>query len=92
MEDEKDVHFSEHVFMDRHLKGWCPRKGPIRHFMELVCTGLSKNPYMTVEEKEGHIMWYKNYFEDKKELLNELGVLDDKVTQVPPTDKKQIEA
>ncbi|XP_058804302.1 small ribosomal subunit protein mS31 [Phymastichus coffea] len=88
MEVETNVHFSEHVFMERHLKDWCPKKGPIRHFMELVCTGLSKNAYMTVEEKVGHITWYKNYFEDKKELLHELGVLDNKVQ----TGQKQIEA
>jgi len=88
LEEEEKVHFSEHVFMERHLKGWCPKKGPIRHFMELVCTGLSKNSYMTVEEKLGHIKWYENYFEERKDLLNELGALGQKA----PTAEKQIEA
>ncbi|XP_014213309.1 28S ribosomal protein S31, mitochondrial [Copidosoma floridanum] len=78
LEEEEKVHFTEHVFLERHLKDWCPKKGPISHFMELVCTGLSKNPYMTVEEKIGHITWYKNYFEDKKELLRETGALGEK--------------
>ncbi|XP_015430779.1 PREDICTED: uncharacterized protein DDB_G0290301 [Dufourea novaeangliae] len=76
MDEEHNIHFSEHVFLERHLTGWCPTKGPIRHFMELVCVGLSKNPYMTVQEKYDHIMWYRQYFEDKKDLLNELGLVD----------------
>ncbi|KYN21725.1 28S ribosomal protein S31, mitochondrial [Trachymyrmex cornetzi] len=82
MEEEHNVHFSEHVFMERHLKGWCPKSGPIRHFMELVCTGLSKNPYLTVQEKIGHIMWYKEYFESKQDLLQEVGAI-----QQPFSDK-----
>ncbi|KYQ52343.1 28S ribosomal protein S31, mitochondrial [Trachymyrmex zeteki] len=82
MEEEHNVHFSEHVFMERHLKGWCPKSGPIRHFMELVCTGLSKNPYLTVQEKIGHIMWYKEYFESKQDLLQEVGAI-----QQPISDK-----
>lgn len=75
LETEKDVYFTEHIFLEKHLEGWCPSKGPIRHFMELVCVGLSKNSYMTVEKKKGHIEWYKNYFEDKKTLLKEVGAL-----------------
>ncbi|XP_012062810.1 PREDICTED: 28S ribosomal protein S31, mitochondrial [Atta cephalotes] len=82
MEEEHNVHFSEHIFMERHLKGWCPKSGPIRHFMELVCTGLSKNPYLTVQEKIRHIMWYKEYFESKQDLLQELGAI-----QQPISDK-----
>ncbi|XP_018393215.1 PREDICTED: 28S ribosomal protein S31, mitochondrial isoform X2 [Cyphomyrmex costatus] len=86
MEEEHNVHFSEHVFMERHLKGWCPKSGPIRHFMELVCTGLSKNPYLTVEEKIAHIMWYKEYFESKQDLLQEVGAihqpLSDKIKEI----------
>ena len=93
VEEEAKVHFSEHVFLEKHLKSWCPKRGPIRHFMELVCNGLSKNPYMTVEEKTEHINWYQNYFEDKKTLLEELGVLDDKAPpKIITEEKKQIEA
>lgn len=69
---EDDVDFSEHVFLEQHLEGWCPTKGPVRHFMELVCIGLSKNPYITAQEKRDHIKWYQNYFEEKKELLSDL--------------------
>lgn len=82
LKTEQNVHFSEHVFMERHLQGWCPNSGPIRHFMELVCVGLSKNPYMTVEEKVEHIMWYKNYFAEKQSLLD-LGI-----AQLPPDEAK----
>lgn len=44
--------------------------------MELVCTGLSKNPHLTVERKKAHIEWYKNYFAEKEELLKELGAVE----------------
>lgn len=80
MEEEENVHFSEHIFLDSHLEGWCPRKGPIRHFMELVCVGLSKNPFYTVKEKKDHIIWYKEYFEAKKDVLLEVGAWDPKPT------------
>ncbi|CAL7934374.1 unnamed protein product [Xylocopa violacea] len=74
MEKEQNLHFSKHVFLERHLSPWCPAKGPIRHFMELVCIGLSKNPYMTFEEKYDHIMWYRDYFKDKQDVLEKLGL------------------
>ncbi|CAD1475046.1 unnamed protein product, partial [Heterotrigona itama] len=76
MEKEKNVHFSKHVFLERHLIPWCPSKGPMRHFMELVCIGLSKNSYLTIEEKYDHIMWYKDYFQNKHDLLEKLGLLE----------------
>jgi len=86
MEEEQSVHFSEHVFLEHHLKEWCPKSGPIRHFMELVCIGLSKNPYLTVQEKIRHIMWYKEYFESKQDLLQEIGAIQepfpDKVKEI----------
>ncbi|XP_017772384.1 PREDICTED: 28S ribosomal protein S31, mitochondrial [Nicrophorus vespilloides] len=88
MEEENNVYFADHVFMERHLEPWCPHKGPVRHFMELVCVGLSKNPYMTVKEKTDHIEWYKNYFEDKMKLLKEIGAVASD-TKIP---QKQIDA
>lgn len=72
LDSEAEVDFSEHVFLEQHLEGWCPTKGPVRHFMELVCVGLSKNPYISAREKKEHIIWYQNYFEDKKELLKDI--------------------
>ncbi|XP_022212918.2 28S ribosomal protein S31, mitochondrial [Drosophila obscura] len=70
--DEVNVDFSEHIFLDQHLEDWCPSRGPIRHFMELVCVGLSKNPYVTAQEKKDHILWFRDYFEAKKDILKDL--------------------
>jgi len=36
--------------------------GPVRHFMELVVTGLSKNPFYTAKEKQEYVKWYRKYF------------------------------
>lgn len=71
MEEEKAVGFHEHIFLNKHLSPWCPKTGPVAHFMELVCVGLSKNPYLTVNEKKEHISWYKNYFDQHKHLLDD---------------------
>jgi small subunit ribosomal protein S31 len=72
MEEEKEVDFSEHVLLEMFLDDWCPSGGPVRHFMELVCVGLSKNHHLTAKEKKNHILWYRDYFEEKKELLGDL--------------------
>ncbi|XP_023224765.1 28S ribosomal protein S31, mitochondrial-like [Centruroides sculpturatus] len=71
IEEEKKVGFHEHVFLEPLLEGF-PKKGPIRHFMELVIVGLSKNPYITVERKKEHIEWYRQYFKDKENILKEV--------------------
>ena len=70
MEEEEKVGFHEHVFLD-HLITDFP-KGPIRHFMELVVVGLSKNPYLKVQEKHAHIDWYRQYFKSKERIVEEL--------------------
>ncbi|KFO57360.1 hypothetical protein N302_00853, partial [Corvus brachyrhynchos] len=67
---EDDAEFHEHIFLEKHLEGF-PNEGPIRHFMELVICGLSKNPYLSVKQKVEHIEWFQKYFEEKKELLQE---------------------
>ncbi len=36
--------------------------GPVRHFMELVVTGLSKNPHYSAQEKREYVQWYRKYF------------------------------
>lgn len=77
MDAEAAICFTEHIFLDRHLEGWCPPRGPVRHFMELVCVGLSKNPYYTVQQKIDHIDWFREYFAEKKELLDQLIVKAD---------------
>eukprot|EP00076_Gallus_gallus_P047216 XP_417081.3 28S ribosomal protein S31, mitochondrial isoform X2 [Gallus gallus] len=69
MDDGAEFH--EHIFLEKHLKDF-PKQGPIRHFMELVICGLSKNPYLSVKQKIEHIEWFRNYFEEKKEFLQEI--------------------
>lgn len=76
MGDESNVFFAEHVFLEPLIDEWCPKKGPIRHFMELVCVGLSKNPFLSVEEKKDHINWFRQYFYEKNQLLNEVGAFE----------------
>ncbi|KAM8784597.1 small ribosomal subunit protein mS31 isoform 1-T1 [Rhynchonycteris naso] len=71
--DDDGSEFHEHIFLDKHLEGF-PQQGPIRHFMELVTCGLSKNPYLSVKQKVEHIEWFKNYFNQKKDILKESGI------------------
>ncbi|KAM7180005.1 small ribosomal subunit protein mS31 [Macrochelys suwanniensis] len=68
---EDDDEFHEHIFLDKYLEDF-PKQGPIRHFMELVTCGLSKNPYLSVKQKVEHIEWFRNYFQEKEELLKEI--------------------
>ena len=91
LEEEKKVYFTDHVFLEKHLEPWCPLKGPIRHFMELVCVGLSKNPYLTVEAKKEHVLWFREYFKDKLELLQETGAIQETDLGKLHADQKQSE-
>jgi len=68
IDNEQDMEYShepfhEHVFLEQHIEAWCPKSGPVRHFMEVVCHGLSKNPYASVEYKHKCIQWFRDYFE-----------------------------
>ncbi|XP_077597008.1 small ribosomal subunit protein mS31 [Stigmatopora nigra] len=74
MEEEASIPFHEHVFLDKHLEEGFPKQGPVRHFMELVVTGLSRNPYLTVQEKREHISWFRDYFNQKQDVLKEAEV------------------
>ncbi|XP_067113263.1 uncharacterized protein PF3D7_1120000-like isoform X2 [Osmerus mordax] len=74
LEEEAGVPFHEHVFLERHLEDGFPRQGPVRHFMELVLVGLSHNPHLTVSQKEQHITWFRDYFQQKEEVLKEAEV------------------
>ncbi|XP_055944638.1 28S ribosomal protein S31, mitochondrial-like isoform X1 [Argiope bruennichi] len=71
---EENVGFHEHVFLEQHLHGF-PTKGPVRHFMELVVVGLSKNPYISVERKIENIDWFREYFKEKEDILKATGAL-----------------
>ncbi|XP_020778782.1 28S ribosomal protein S31, mitochondrial [Boleophthalmus pectinirostris] len=71
LEEEASVPFHEHIFLEKHLEEGFPRQGPVRHFMELVITGLSRNPHLTVQQKKEHISWFRDYFSQKEEVLKE---------------------
>ncbi|KAM4702175.1 small ribosomal subunit protein mS31 [Discoglossus pictus] len=73
LEEEQKVEFHEHIFLDKYLEDF-PKQGPIRHFMELVVCGLSKNPYISVKKKEEHIEWFRDYFHQKEDVLKECDV------------------
>lgn len=77
LDEEAKVSFTEHIFLEDHLEPWCPKRGPIRHFMELVCVGLSKNYFITAQEKKEHILWFRDYFEQKKDLLKQVIVQEE---------------
>uniref|UniRef100_A0A915NZN7 Malate dehydrogenase, mitochondrial n=1 Tax=Meloidogyne floridensis TaxID=298350 RepID=A0A915NZN7_9BILA len=65
---EHKVSFVDHVFLEAELsKHKFPRSEAIDHYMELVLTGLSKNPYMSVEKKHEHIRWFADYFKGAAE-------------------------
>ncbi|XP_051749308.1 28S ribosomal protein S31, mitochondrial [Ctenopharyngodon idella] len=70
LEEEANVPFHEHVFLEKHLESF-PRQGPVRHFMELVITGLTKNHHLTVQQKQEHIAWFRDYFQQKDNVLKE---------------------
>ncbi|XP_020501829.2 28S ribosomal protein S31, mitochondrial [Labrus bergylta] len=74
LEEEVGVSFHEHIYLDRHLEEGFPSQGPVRHFMELVVAGLSRNPYLTVQQKREHISWFRDYFHQKEEVLKEADV------------------
>lgn len=48
--------------------------------MELICVGLSKNPYASVEYKKKTILWFKAYFEraEINEILVHQGLWEEK--------------
>ena len=73
--------FHQHVFLEHLLEPWCPERGPVRHFMELVCIGLQQNPYITVEKKISHINWFKEYFSEpeKDEILKLAGAVEEEL-------------
>ena len=39
--------------------------------MTLVLSGLSKNSFLSLQEKQDIIGWYKKYFDEKQELILE---------------------
>ncbi|KAM7306272.1 28S ribosomal protein S31, mitochondrial [Ixodes scapularis] len=83
LEEEAKVPFTDHVFLEDLIEDF-PRTGPVRHFMELVLVGLSKNPYISVQRKREHIDWFRQYFREKHEVLRLAGALPGEGPTPPP--------
>lgn len=45
--------------------------GPVQEFMTLALNGLSKNSFLTMEEKKAIVEWYKEYFKANENLILE---------------------
>ena len=67
-EQEAQIPFHEHVFLDSYLDQF-PQIEPIQEFMTLALNGLSQNGFLSLTEKKEIIEWYKQYFNDKEELI-----------------------
>ena len=62
--------FYEHVLLDHYLEEF-PDIDEIQNFMKLILHSLSDNPYYSVKEKVDAINWYKNFFADKIDIIQE---------------------
>lgn len=69
LDEEMQIPFTDHIFLEEYIESWCPQKGAVHNFMELICIGLSKNPYLNVQQKREHLDWYRDYFEEKHDVL-----------------------
>lgn len=69
---EKDVPFEEHVFLQDYLKEF-PNNEHIQTFMGFILSGLGRNYWMTTERKKEVIKFYKDYFEEKREIYKTVG-------------------
>lgn len=78
LDQEKQVPFEEHVFLDKHLEDF-PKHESIRAFMSLVIMGLGNNPYMTSERKRLIIEFYRDYLNSKRETYKQAGFDIDKI-------------
>uniref|UniRef100_A0AC34F065 Small ribosomal subunit protein mS31 n=1 Tax=Panagrolaimus sp. ES5 TaxID=591445 RepID=A0AC34F065_9BILA len=76
--EEEEISFMDHIFLEPYLaKHNLPKTGPVAHFMELVCVGLSKNPFMSVTKKHEHLDAFAQYFNPKQcEKISELHELE----------------
>lgn len=72
MEQQEDAQtpFHEHIFLEHHLERF-PDIEPIQQFMSLAINGLSQNGFISLKEKVEIIDWYRNYFNEKIDLINE---------------------
>ena len=69
-ESEANIPYYDHVFLESYLEKF-PQLEPIQQFMTLVLNGISHNSFLNFNEKMEIIEWYKNYFDEKLDLINE---------------------
>jgi hypothetical protein len=69
-QSESKVPFYEHVFLEDHLDQF-PQIEPIQQFMALALNGISQNSFLNIQEKKEIIEWYKNYFNEKLDIIQE---------------------
>ena len=67
---EAEIPFHDYVFLENYLEEF-PNIEPVQEFMTLVLNGLSKNSFISLTEKKDIISWYKNYFNEKEDLIQE---------------------
>lgn len=68
--DEAQVHFSEHVMLERSLdRLGFPKAGPLRRYAELVCVSLSRNAHLTARQKQAHLAWLRFYLGDRLRVM-----------------------
>lgn len=64
--EEISTPFHEHVFLSRFVNMKNDKStAPLKAFMDLVCAGLGKNPYISAKEKKDHLAWFEGYFATK---------------------------
>merc|ERR1711976_198918 len=75
--EEAETPYYEHAeFVERHL-GELKNLGQVFFFFEGIGQGLSKNPYLTLNEKLDEIARYVQYLVFKQEMVIGTGLLDE---------------
>jgi small subunit ribosomal protein S31 len=64
------VPFHEHVLLGGCLSEF-PQIEQIQQFMAIILNGLSQNSFLTIDDKRETIQWYKNYFNEKLDIIKE---------------------
>lgn len=72
LDKEREVPFEDHVFLDHLLEDF-PKNEHVQMVMQLIVAGLGKNHWITVERKHEIIQFYKEYFEEKRDLYKQSG-------------------
>jgi hypothetical protein len=68
--NEVNIPFYKHIFLDDHLKDF-PKEKQVQEFMEYALNGISLNSHLSIKEKNDIIQWYKDYFNEKIDLIRD---------------------